>query len=365
MADTAHFDIAILGNGVAAAAAALALAQYRSAVVMIGEPVRAANRIGECLPPTANCLLRDLGIADRFAGIPHRPAHATYAAWETSTLAHRNSIVHVEGPGHVIDRCAFESMLTDAVAETDTMIIPAMVTDIRPLDGAWSLTLSDGDEVRGAFVLDCSGRSAIAARRLVGRRRIDRLVAAYDFLHQLDDGADPTPATLIEAVAEGWWYATLLPNRQIGLAFFSDPDIMPRRLSGDAAVWRRMVEGTRYLRQWLDSAGYAIGRAPKLESAGTLFLERAAGPGWAAAGDAAATFDPLSSHGLASALWSGKCAALAALDALDGDPTRLANYAATLADAIQGFLWQRQSIYAEVRCFRDQPFWSRRATMSV
>jgi flavin-dependent dehydrogenase len=89
-------------------------------------------------------------------------------------------------------------------------------------------------------------------------------------------------------------------------------------------------------------------------------MEPAAGPGWAAAGDAAAAFDPLSSHGLTTALWGGRHAALAAAACLAGDPEPVARYAATLRDAMSAFLRQRGSVYAHERRWPDRPFWQRR-----
>lgn len=120
------------------------------------------------------------------------------------------------------------------------------------------------------------------------------------------------------------------------------------------------MAGTEWVGRWLGSAGYAPDRPPQLASAGTVWLDRAAGEGWAAAGDAAAALDPLSSHGLTSALWGGRRASQAALAMLAGDPAPLARYAGTVDAAVRNVLVQRRAVYAEARRFADQPFWRRR-----
>lgn len=359
------FDVAVIGGGIAGAAAALTVAGAGRSVLVIGPEDEAGDRPGEFLSPAANALLVELGLAERIAAGPHRVANATYAAWAAPVLAQRNAITHTEGPGRVLHRRAFERALAAAVAEVGVprLAIPLAATQRNGVgrDGAsWRLTLEDGTERAARFLIDASGRAAVVARRFVRRRRADRLVAACGFLAQEIDDVEPTPATLIEAAAEGWWYATLLPDRRMGLAFFSDPDRLPRGLSRDPAHWRAMLAETEWAARWLDSAGYRIDTAPRLASAGTTWLERAAGMDWAAAGDAAAAFDPLSSHGLTSALWGGRRAGQGALAALGGDLGPLERYATTLDEAVRQFLSQRRAIYGEVRRFADHPFWSRR-----
>ena len=83
-------------------------------------------------------------------------------------------------------------------------------------------------------------------------------MAAYGFVEQHDDTIEPTPATLIEGVAAGWWYATLLPDRRLTLAFFTDPDLMPREVTRDTEAWRALATDTLFVQRWLDTAGYAL-----------------------------------------------------------------------------------------------------------
>jgi flavin-dependent dehydrogenase len=356
----APIDIAIIGAGIAGCAAALTLAGGARSVIVVAPPAVPAARIGEFLSPAANALLAELGLTADFAAGPHRQANATFSAWGSDLLAARNAIIHVEGPGHVLDRSAFEAMLRTAVAHRGVTTLGSAVTGADRADGAWSLRLSGGERMRARFLLDCSGRAAVVTRHLARRHHADRLVAAYGFLHQHDDSVVPTPATLIEAAPNGWWYASLLPDQRLALALFADPDTLPRGIAREMLVWRNSIATTTHIQRWAEDAGFAIEALPRLASAATTWLAPVAGTDWAAAGDAAAAFDPLSSHGLTTALWSGRRAAQAATSALLGDPAPLARYAATLEDAVQDFLRQRRGIYAHEHRWREQPFWQRR-----
>lgn len=230
----------------------------------------------------------------------------------------------------------------------------------------WQLSLSDGGRRSAAVLIDATGRSASLGRHLASYRRIDRLVAATSVLAQRDFSVEPTPATLLEAVETGWWYAALLPDRRLSIAYFSDPDLLPHGLSGDVGgAWQEMLGRTQYVGRWVKDAGFAAMAPPRLVTAGTAFLEPPAGVTeegacWLAAGDAATAFDPLSSHGLTTALWSGAKAGEAAVAWLGGNTALLRHYAEATERSRAEFLLQRAAHYRREGRYPGACFWSRR-----
>jgi flavin-dependent dehydrogenase len=91
-----------------------------------------------------------------------------------------------------------------------------------------------------------------------------------------------------------------------------------------------------------------------------LLLTEPAGEGWAAAGDAAAAYDPLSSHGIGSALAGGRQAAATLVAALQGDAAALPAYGEGHRAGYARYLWSRHAYYADERRWPDAPFWKRR-----
>lgn len=342
-------------------AAALTAAQAGVPVLLAGPPPAPADRPGETLSASACAVLDELGLAGLLTPDLCRPNLVTHAAWGLPVLAQRHAAMHPEGGGVVLDRPAFEAALAREVAARGIPWLPAhLVAAERTAAGTWRAAGAAGETVTAAFLIDATGRPATFARHLTRRFRADRLVAAWQMLRQSDADVEPTPATLIEAVPGGWWYACLLPDQRLSLAYFSEPDLLPRGLSRDAARWRALAGETGFIRRWLESATFEVSAPPRLASAATTWLAPAAGPGWAAAGDAACAFDPLSSHGMATALWTGRRAASAALAALAGEEAPLAAYAQGLAGGITDFLLQRRRVYGAERRWPDAAFWARR-----
>lgn len=238
--------------------------------------------------------------------------------------------------------------------------VEGQVAGFRRDAEGWRLQTAGGQRLQAAFLVDATGRAAAIGRRLAALLRGDSLVAAYAFLRQVDPEVEPTAATLVEAVADGWWYATLLADGRLALNYYSDPDLMPHGLGRDPAAWRSLAGDSLYISRWIESAGFALSEPPLLASAGTAWLDRAAGPDWVAVGDAAAAFDPLSAHGMTTALWTGIEGAKAVQRALDGTPEALDGYAARVEQGVARFRADRDRIYGGETRFADRPFWRRR-----
>jgi flavin-dependent dehydrogenase len=89
------------------------------------------------------------------------------------------------------------------------------------------------------------------------------------------------------------------------------------------------------------------------------------GEAWAAAGDAACTWDPLSSAGILKALRTGRLAAFVALDAMRGRPDAALRYTTILRSEHAAYLEARAWFYSQERRWRDSLFWRRRAIAAV
>lgn len=365
--DAERADVAIVGAGVAAAAAVIALSGSGLSIVVVGASRGAGSvRVGESLAPSAEPILRRLGAWQEFLEGDHRRVNGSFSAWGSDLLVTRSSLLHLEGAPWHVDRSRFEEDLwRTASRRTAFRRIEGLCREARFERDRWRLRTDSGLEASARFVIDASGRACAVARRLSRRERQGSLVAAYARLQPLDPDIQPTPGSLVESVANGWLYSALLPDGSMMVNAFSDADLIDRRASRSADAWAEWIANGEYTRRRIETAGFAVAEPARMADASSSCLERFAGPNWAATGDAAASFDPLSSHGLATALWSGERAAIAARDALAGNVAAIEAYQRDFCAGIARYRQELGETYGRESRFEDSEFWRRRRLGSV
>lgn len=355
----------VAGGGPAGAVAALVLARRGVPTVVLEAAAGPRVKIGECLPPTLAPLLSHLGLEETLVGDGHLRSQGNRFCWGSPVPGERHFLAGTHGPGWHLDRERFESRLAAAAHQAgadwrwgERVVGCARVGERWQLEivgaaGRWQLAAD--------FLIDATGRAARLARRLGARRcRYDRLMGVAALLES------PSPArdsfTLIEATVEGWWYSALLPDGRLSVVLMGDSDLLDRRLTGRDGVttwWQKLLE-TQVTRERVESHGYAPVGPVQAMPAESSRLETIAGDGWLAAGDAAAAYDPLSSHGIGSAMGAGFYAGHAAADLLAGrEDARLA-YLDLLQRAYGGYLDLQRREYAREQRWPDAPFWRRR-----
>jgi len=402
--------VVVVGGGPAGAVAALVLARRGVAVTVLEASPGPAAKVGETLSPGAGPLLAHLGLAERMAADGHLRSHGNRAVWGSAEPYDAPFVANPHGAGWHVDRRRFEAGLAAAAiaAGADWRWGAALVRCHRQGEG-WRLELrgsggtatdrqgergrvrrdlgegdpddrsavergprrggADGDDrcagLAARFVVDATGRAARVARRLGARRvRYDRLVGVAGLLAASRASRDTY--TLVEAVEAGWWYSARLADGRLAVAFLGDGDLLDRRLlHEDPKAWvaglRRSGETWRRVAEHAGSgSGLDAGVALSVRPAETSRLDRIAGDGWLAVGDAAAAYDPLSSQGIGSALGGGYYAGCAVADHLAGRPEALPAYAHLLQRAYGTCLDLQRRHYRHERRWPASPFWRRR-----
>src|SRR6185437_8208269 len=175
---------------------------------------------------------------------------------------------------------------------------------------------------------------------------------------RLHDPASCDRATLVEACETGWWYSTVIPGGRLVLAWMSDSDIVHRTSSSRLGPWLAQLR----------AAPLTAARAFKAETAARTVawparshcLDAASGPRWVAVGDAASSWDPLSSVGIMKALRSGKLGAFTLLDAIRGIDGGSTKYRNIIAAEHHHYQLDRRTVYRMERRWSRSPFWRRR-----
>ncbi|WCN12993.1 hypothetical protein GV054_08235 [Marinomonas mediterranea] len=378
MISSTLYDVAIVGGGLAGAAAVIALKQSGFSIVWIRPKMESIEyKVGESLAPAANPILAELGLSYLLDTPEHRSSNTTFSAWGQEALVERNSVIHLEGAGHIVNRAKLEMDLYSLATEESDLVIESKLKEISERNGNW-LIPADSEEqntvadkpVSARFAIDASGRTQ-ALGKILSKQNVtklktdDHLVCAYAFLEQRPNSEVlATPATLIESTKNGWWYASLLSNGDLSVNFYTDPDLMPRGVTNELDVWRALLDQTTHIAHWIDDAEFEVNSEPELTSAATRWLTPAAGiakkAGWMAIGDAAASFDPLSAHGMTTAFWAAAQSQKIVESYLANDYSALQKYTDAVKKGRRNYLLQRNSMYSHEKRFRNNTFWKRR-----
>src|SRR5262249_48624507 len=129
----------------------------------------------------------------------------------------------------------------------------------------------------------------------------------------------------------------------------------------DPRAWHERLCETRLVRRLVEG-GRPWG-PPRLAPAGSCCQTSPAGVPLLLVGDAASSFDPLSSQGIVKALRSGAFAAYAAADFLQTDDARsLARYQSFVDGEFAAYRRTWREHYDGETRWRDRDFWRRRTS---
>ncbi|HEX9367864.1 MAG TPA: tryptophan 7-halogenase [Vicinamibacterales bacterium] len=365
------FDVAILGGGPAGAATALALKRRDAGlrVALVEKSDYSAFRVGETLPPPARRLLERLGVWDAFPACTAIEAYGTRAAWGSARIQENAFIFSPLGRGWHVDRRAFDAWLAGEAERAGVDVFRGVRGDARSRhQDDWIVTLVENvaasGELRARVLVDAGGRQSAVSRARGARHLVfDRLVGVAVRLRIDRARPGPDTYTLVEACPHGWWYTATLPHGHLIAIFMTDASHLRRAPWRTFDEWRARAADAPLTAERI-ACGTAVGE-PVICPAGSQRLDRCAGDGWLAVGDAASTVDPLSSQGVMRALRSGIVAARAIREHLAGSSDALAAHDARLTKEYDDYLRTRAAYYAIEQRWPDSPFWrGRHATVT-
>ncbi|MDJ0903886.1 MAG: NAD(P)/FAD-dependent oxidoreductase [Xenococcus sp. MO_188.B8] len=356
-------DILIIGGGSAGTTTAIFLSQLGYSVLLLTREEKVKQKIGESLSPFANPILKKLGVWDTFIADGHLPCYGNKSSWGKPQLDYYDFINHPLGHAWHIDRCLFEQRLMERAIELGVeRINNSSIVNLDKVKGKWQIQIDQGTTTISAkFIVDASGRNHYWARRQgIKRLHDDRQVALVTFLTAKHLPLEDT-SSLVEAVPDGWWYSALLPNGCLVTAFMTDLDLHQRPEILQKSGWYKLLDKTYFTAERIHDRYSFPDEQPLLVAANSSRLQNFYGEDWLAVGDAAMSYDPLSSHGLTMAMVSGRDAAQVISAQLNGDRQALDSYADQMYSAYSHYAAMRSQFYHSETRWPNFPYWLRRA----
>lgn len=343
------YDCVIAGGGPAGALCAATLAGWGRRVQLVQEASSAHKPPAETLVPAALRSFERYGLAQVLCRPEFEGSARHGAIWGSSELHWRE--VGKGERGYRIDRSQFDRALRDFATERGVTLLEGWRVE-QPFDGEgpWTLLGPGGkrETVQATLRIATCGRP-----RREPRSSGDRAIETCALWSVIEAGSEYHDATLVEAVAEGWFWWLPLEDGRVCLSLFADleqvkqcgpEELFRAALSGSIGPGREARPGR--VRGMVCSPGL---RKPR----GDLIL----------AGDAAANIDPLSSQGVEKALASGLDAAFAANTWIESPE---------MGDSLRDHRWRWESqlfhaharetsaFYAREKRFSEAPFWRKR-----
>jgi flavin-dependent dehydrogenase len=257
-----------------------------------------------------------------------------------------------------IDRSAFDNALANTAQAlgVEHIFVPSFSRlEIGRVGKAWAVQtghLETSISLRSDILVDGSGLARVLARSLGGvAMRDDLLAIAWTVVEDHEDHS----ALLIEACPEGWWYSLGQPDGSLLCALVVDARDQAKSGEARTTAWQRAWEQSRYSRERVP---YRPARL-SISIAESGRLSSLHGEGWFAIGDAATSFDPLSSNGLCSAIEQS----IALTQVIAGGATSIERrqYADALIDNFECYRTQRRTMYKCVARFSHHDFWLSRS----
>ncbi|WP_374173224.1 NAD(P)/FAD-dependent oxidoreductase [Flavobacterium tructae] len=306
---TEKTDILIIGGGIAGCIAAISLIDSYQ-VTLVDKLPEPTERIGESLAPASQRILKQLDLLEGLenqVGILYRKSVGMQSYWGSDQVHLVDDLRNPDGFVKNLDRQAFEAYLR-SVAETRGVhcLWGSKLHSSSYENSRWQVQLRASDTslytstISASFVIDASGRQSHFAQSLGIKRQVeDKLIACWVTLPNTRTNMMST----ISASENGWWYSTVVPHGKRVVVFHTDADLVAKNELKTTDSFLELAKKNTVILSLLNEHENAITFKGSV-AANSTKLKQVAGQQWVALGDAALSFDPLSSQGMYNAMAS-------------------------------------------------------------
>jgi flavin-dependent dehydrogenase len=357
----ARYDVVVLGAGPAGLAAAITIRRETLASVLVADGgTESRERFGECATGDLLVSLKRLGLLDEFRAGAHAACPGSASIWGSDRVGYNDYMLSPLGSSWRLQRRAFDKMLARAACVAGAELrwgVRYLHSQSEQEGHRLLLRAPEGScEAHGRFVVDATGSAARFAVQTRACRIVDDCM--YGLVRYAKvRGGGMTMQTLLEADEDGWWYASRLPDDRVVVLFVGDEEAFRRLRAHGHERFERSLAATRLIGPIL--AKLAIDE--KMYCSTAVYssrLDRPEGPGWIAAGDAAASYDPIVARGITKALEDGIAAGRLFAEHGHGAGA----YGERIAAGFRAYAETRARLYAIER--RPGTFWQKRRERS-
>ena len=301
-------DILIVGGGIAGCIAAISLIEFYE-VTLIDKLAIPKEKIGESLAPAAQRILKKLNLLDDLeqeTDFLYKKNMGMQSYWGSNQAHIMDHMRNPDGFVLNLNRKAFEEFLRNAAEKRGVQCLWNTKLQRSSLESEWNIQIKSNDSkkeplnIKASYVIDASGRRSHFARGVgIKRQIVDKLMACWISLPNKEENTMST----ITASENGWWYSAIVPNNKRIIAFHTDSDLIDRNRFNTLESFLDLARENKEISRLITVDQRTI-KLHGTVAANSTLLEQVSGSRWAAIGDAAISFDPLSSQGMFNAMAS-------------------------------------------------------------
>lgn len=322
---TQKWDVIVVGGGPAGSTSATYLARLGYKVFLIERDEFPRHRIGESLLPSMMPVLEDFGLIDacRKAGFVEKTG-ATFIWGKTREpwdIRFAETPFLPSGFAFHVDRAAFDKILLDNACVCGTEVLRARVSGPLIEDGrVVGVTYEDAngkqETARASYVIDASGAASVIGRNVTERRYDDKMrqVALYSYYRNIRGAEGFRQGHItVESSPKGWFWFIPMDSEELGevsLGLVTGQEFTDEiRSKGAEAFYEEALSLAPNVREMIGPDAQRV-KPINIVRDWAYTCDKAAGPGYYLAGDAAAFLDPLLSTGVSLAMLAGYSASV-------------------------------------------------------
>ncbi len=351
--------IGVIGGGPAGIAAALQLKKLNFKVLLFEASKHDQITIGEHLAAEAMHEFKKLGIPEHIVKNNSIPCTEVQSSWGHADLHHNESIFNPFGAGFILSRPDFDAKLLDHCSDVgiDTKL-GSRISKITKTTTGWDL-YHNNTVIPVDFIIDASGRnSKFNFDSSITKEKENQLIGITKHVKTNSKTPIKSSHLLVESTSNGWWYTVQIANGTVVSTFMTDAKVLKASNISSSDFWDLQLATSSHTKARLQV--FEIPKKTYIKSAHSHLATSMHGNQWLKVGDAAQSFDPLSSAGILKGLKMGQLAAAAIYKHANGNADAYTHYEGEITKQHKEYKQLKAQYYAKESRWLQHSFWYER-----
>ena len=346
--------IGIIGGGPAALTTAIKLKRLKHDITVFEATNYDKITVGEHLAAEAIHEFKKLHIPISILKNNSIPCTEVKSTWASNNIQFNESIFNPFGNGYILSRPKFDAdLLKHCTTIGIKTHINTRVSKITTNNTGWKLHY-DSKNIDFDFIVDGSGRNSKFFSDKNSQKK-DTLIGITAQLSPLKIAQISSSHLLIEPTKNGWWYSVQNASNNLICTFMTDAKIWQEQQNNKLLFLKEQLKNSSFTNK--RASNFSNLKNYTVQAAHSRLAKKIVGYNWLKVGDAAQSFDPLSSAGIIKGLKMGQLAADSIHNYLNGTHKDLIIYKAIIQEQYKEYLQKRSAYYNQEQRWNTVPFW--------